>query len=55
MHPTARTLTPSSLPFRIEDYHRLAELGFLGEDDPIEGELIQMAAGQPTTPDSGGS
>lgn len=47
MNPTTRTLTPSSLHFRIEDYHRLAELGFLGEDDPIElvrGELIKMAA-----------
>jgi len=33
--------------FTTEDYHRLIELGFLGEDDHLElihGELIQMAA-----------
>ncbi len=33
--------------FTVEDYHRLVELGFLREDDPIElirGELIEMAA-----------
>ncbi len=47
MNPTTRTLTSSPLRFSIEDYHRLAELGFWGEDDPIElvrGELIQRAA-----------
>lgn len=33
--------------FTIEEYHRLAELGFLTEDDRVElirGEIIQMAA-----------
>ncbi|MCL6433948.1 MAG: Uma2 family endonuclease [Leptolyngbyaceae cyanobacterium HOT.MB2.61] len=33
--------------FTVQEYHRLAELGFLSEDDHIElirGELIQMAA-----------
>ncbi|MCS6815261.1 MAG: Uma2 family endonuclease [Cyanobacteria bacterium] len=33
--------------FTVQDYHRLVELGFLGEDDHIElirGELMQMAA-----------
>lgn len=33
--------------FTIEEYHRLAELGFLGEDDRVElirGEIMQMAA-----------
>lgn len=39
---------PQPVRFTVQDYHRLVELGFLGEDDPIElirGELIQMAAG----------
>ncbi|WP_448604352.1 Uma2 family endonuclease [Thermoleptolyngbya sp.] len=39
--------TPQPLRLTVTDYHRLAELGFLGEDDHIElirGELIQMAA-----------
>ncbi len=38
-------LTPKR--FTIEEYHRLAELGFLTEDDRVElirGEIIQMAA-----------
>ncbi|WP_298976857.1 Uma2 family endonuclease [uncultured Thermosynechococcus sp.] len=38
---------PHPLRFTVQDYHRLRELGFLGEDDHIElirGELIQMAA-----------
>lgn len=38
---------PQPVKFTVQDYHRLAELGFFGEDDPIElirGELIQMAA-----------
>lgn len=39
--------------FTIEEYHRLAELGFFHEDDRIElirGEIIQMAAkGTPHT------
>ncbi|MFP5274359.1 Uma2 family endonuclease [Coleofasciculus sp.] len=33
--------------FTIEDYHRLAELGFFAEDDRVElirGEIMQMAA-----------
>jgi Uma2 family endonuclease len=33
--------------FTVDEYHRLAELGFLHEDDHIElirGELIQMAS-----------
>jgi Uma2 family endonuclease len=33
--------------FTVDEYHRLAELGFLHEDDHVElirGELIQMAA-----------
>jgi Uma2 family endonuclease len=33
--------------FTIAEYHRLAELGFFGEDDRVElikGEIIQMAA-----------
>lgn len=33
--------------FTITEYHRLAELGFFGEDDRVElikGEIIQMAA-----------
>ncbi|HEY9852001.1 MAG TPA: Uma2 family endonuclease [Leptolyngbyaceae cyanobacterium] len=37
-------LTPKR--FTIEEYHRLAELGFLTEDDRVElirGEIIQMA------------
>ena len=39
------TSTPKR--FTIEEYHRLAELGFLTEDDRVElirGEIIQMAA-----------
>ncbi len=39
--------TPQPVRFTVQDYHRLVELGFLGEDDHIElirGELIQMAA-----------
>lgn len=38
---------PQPVRFTVQDYHRLVELGFLGEDDHIElirGELIQMAA-----------
>jgi Uma2 family endonuclease len=52
--PGDRPHSPSQPPqaavpvrFTVEDYHRLAELGFLGEDDHIElirGELFQMAA-----------
>ena len=33
--------------FTLDEYHRLAELGFFGEDDRVElikGEIIQMAA-----------
>ncbi len=33
--------------FTLEDYHRLAELGFFTEDDRVElirGEIMQMAA-----------
>ncbi|MEN9279581.1 MAG: Uma2 family endonuclease [Gloeomargarita sp. DG_1_4_bins_134] len=39
--------TPHPVRFTVQDYHRLLELGFLGEDDHIElirGELMQMAA-----------
>lgn len=39
--------TPQPLRLTVVDYHRLAELGFLGEDDHIElirGELIQRSA-----------
>ncbi|QKD81924.1 Uma2 family endonuclease [Thermoleptolyngbya sichuanensis A183] len=39
--------TPQPVRFTVQDYHRLVELGLLGEDDHIElirGELIQMAA-----------
>lgn len=39
--------TPQPVRFTVQDYHRLAELGFLNEDDHIElirGELIHMAA-----------
>jgi len=38
---------PQAVRFTVQDYHRLAALGCLGEDDHIElirGELIQMAA-----------
>lgn len=53
-----KPLTPrgggmSSLPrrkFTREEYHKLAELGVLGEDEQvelIEGEIIQMAAAEP--------
>lgn len=43
------TAIPNVQPkrFTVDEYHRLAELGFLGEDDHIElirGELIQRAA-----------
>jgi Uma2 family endonuclease len=44
---TSSMQTPQPLRLTVTDYHRLAELGFLGEDDHIElirGELIQMAA-----------
>jgi Uma2 family endonuclease len=33
--------------FTLDEYHRLAELGFFGEDDRVElikGEIVQMAA-----------
>jgi Uma2 family endonuclease len=39
--------TPSRKRFTVEEYHRLAEVGVLHEDDRIElidGELIEMAA-----------
>ncbi len=39
--------TPQPVRFTVQDYHRLVDLGFLGEDDHIElirGELIQTAA-----------
>ncbi len=46
--PTTQPMhTPQPVRFTVKDYHRLAALGFLGEDDHIElirGELIQMAA-----------
>ena len=41
------TLIAQPKRFTVQDYHRLVELGFLGEDDHVElirGELIQMAA-----------
>lgn len=41
------TQTPQPVRFTVQDYHRLVDLGFLGEDDHIElirGELIQTAA-----------
>jgi len=44
---TKSVQTPQPVRFTVQDYHRLVELGFLGEDDHIElirGELIQMAA-----------
>ena len=45
--------TTNAKRFTIEEYHRLAELGFFHEDDRIElirGEIIQMAAkGTPHT------
>ncbi len=49
MIPTATLSTPIPPPLRltVTEYHRLAELGFWGEDDRIElirGELIQMSA-----------
>jgi Uma2 family endonuclease len=37
----------SAKRFTIAEYHRLAELGFFGEDDRVElikGEIVQMAA-----------
>ena len=39
--------TPTKTRFTLDEYHRLTDLGFFGEDDPIElirGEIIQMAA-----------
>jgi Uma2 family endonuclease len=42
-----QSLTAQPKRFTVQEYHRLAELGFLSEDDHIElirGELIQMAA-----------
>lgn len=39
--------TTTAKRFTIAEYHRLAELGFLGEDDRVElirGEIFQMAA-----------
>lgn len=39
--------TTTAKRFTLAEYHRLAELGFLGEDDRVElikGEIIQMAA-----------
>jgi len=39
--------TATAKRFTIAEYHRLAELGFLNEDDRVElikGEIIQMAA-----------
>jgi Uma2 family endonuclease len=38
---------PTAKRFTLEEYHRLADLGFFTEDDRVElirGELIQMAA-----------
>lgn len=38
---------PQPVRFTVQDYHRLVDLGFLGEDDHIElirGELIRTAA-----------
>jgi Uma2 family endonuclease len=43
--PALRSTYPKR--FTVEDYHRLIQLGFLGENDSIQlirGELIQMAA-----------
>lgn len=40
-------MTVTTRRFTVAEYHRLAELGFLGEDDRTEliwGEIIQMAA-----------
>jgi Uma2 family endonuclease len=42
-----KSLTAQPKRFTVQEYHRLVELGFLGEDDHIElirGELMQMAA-----------
>jgi Uma2 family endonuclease len=39
--------SPTAKRFTLDEYHRLAELGFFGEDDHIElirGEIIQMVA-----------
>jgi Uma2 family endonuclease len=47
MRTTAARPAPQPVRFTVQDYHRLVELGFLGEDDHIKlirGELIQMAA-----------
>jgi len=41
-------------PFTVDDYHRLAELGVLGEDDRVElldGQIVQMT---PIGPDHAG-
>ncbi len=40
------TASPRRRPFTVDDYHRMAEAGILGEDDRvelIEGEIIDMA------------
>jgi len=42
-----KSLTAQPKRFTVQEYHRLVELGFLGEDDHIElirGELMQRAA-----------
>jgi Uma2 family endonuclease len=43
---TNHMLSTTAKRFTIEEYHRLAELGFLNEDDRVElirGEIMQMA------------
>ncbi len=38
---------PTLKRFTLTEYHRLAELGFLGEDDRVElihGQIVKMAA-----------
>jgi Uma2 family endonuclease len=42
-----KTMSPDRKHFTVEEYHRLIDLGFLGEDDRIEliaGDLIPMAS-----------
>jgi len=37
-------------PFTAEDYHRLAEAGMFGEDDPVEpldGQIVEMTLIEP--------
>ncbi len=43
----ASMAAPTLKRFTLTEYHRLAELGFLGEDDRVElihGQIVEMAA-----------